>query len=159
MPTKKEAIKDLERNRLSNQQSLVNKIEGVPSSKNIKRYIPAGKTLTDIPRERFPSAINQWLKHCTHFSEMEISFLDPKPTVVSETKVYDFNSKSPNNEWEVRGKRWLSEILSKSLLKESVAFIKVKKEGIYTYSTEETPCPGMEEWAPYISFVSSRGGR
>ena len=75
MTTKKKAIEELSRSNVSNQQSLVKKIEGVKTSKSIKRFIPGGKTLsTQIAKRKLTKAINQWLRHCRHFSEMEFSF-------------------------------------------------------------------------------------
>lgn len=155
--TKKQAIKDLERNKLSNQQALVKKIEGISTSKNIKKYIPGGKTLKDqLSKESFPKAMNNWLKHCRHFTELEFSFLDPKPSDLEETKVYDFNSSANNSEWEIRGKKWLAETLSEFILKPKSVFIKVKKDGIYLYSAQKDLKPSNKAWAPYISFVATK---
>jgi hypothetical protein len=42
------------------------------------------------------------------------------------------------------------------MLKDKVVSIKVKKEGIYTYSASDTFDSSSEEWEPYISFVSPR---
>lgn len=159
MTTKKEAIRELERSNLSNQNALVKKIEGVKSSKNIKRYIPGGKHLSEqISKERLPTAINQWLRHTRHFSEMEFSFLDPKPAALNESKVYDFDSAATNFEWERRGRKWLSEIIAEHMLKDRVVSIKVKKEGVYTYSSEDSFDSKNEDWKPYVNFVSPRRG-
>lgn len=155
--TKKQAIKDLERNKLSNQQALVTKIEGISAAKTIKKYIPGGSTLKDqLSKESFPKAMNNWLKHCRHFTELEFSFLDPKPSGLEETKVYDLNPSAPNSEWEVRGKKWLAETLSQFILKPTSVSIKVKKDGIYLYSLQKEVKQSDKAWAPYISFTTTR---
>lgn len=157
MTTKKQAIKELERTNLSNQNALVKKIEGVRSSKNIKRYIPGGKHLSEqVSKERLPGAINQWLRHTRHFTEMEFSFLDPKPAALNESKVYDFDTSAANFEWERRGRKWLSEILAEYMLQDKVVSVKVKKEGVYIYSTDTSFNSETEEWKPYVNFVSPR---
>lgn len=159
--TKKQAIKDLKRDKVSNQQSLVKKIEGTKTSKKIKKYIPGGKTLKEqLPKERFPTAINNWLKHCRHFSEMEISFLDPKPKTLEENKVYDFDTNTQNFEWEIRGRKWLSELLAETLTKDKVVSVKVKKDGIYSYTGNAKTKVAQEnkDWFPFISFTSQKRG-
>lgn len=155
--TKKQAIKDLQRDKVSNQQALVKRIEGISTTKNIKKYIPGGKTLKDqLSKESFPKAMNNWLKHCRHFTEMEFSFLDPKPESTQETKVYDFNSKAVNFEWETRGKKWLAEVISEFVLKPKVAFVKVTKDGIYVHSVKKEVKQEDKNWFPYISFTAVR---
>ena len=73
---------------------------------------------------------------------------------MQETKVYDFDTSSNNFEWERRGRKWLSEILAEHMLKDKVVSIKVKKEGVYCFSAEDTFDNTNEEWKPYVSFVS-----
>lgn len=155
--TKKQAIKDLERNKISNQQALVKKIEGISTTKNIKKFIPGGKTLKDqLSKDQFPKAMNNWLKHCRHFTELEFSFLDPQPASLKETKVYDFDSNAQNSQWETRGKKWLAETLSEFVLKPKVVSIKAKKDGIYIYTGKKEIKQEDKNWFPYISFVSVR---
>ena len=42
------------------------------------------------------------------------------------------------------------------MLKDKVVSIKVKKEGVYTYSSAESFNSEAEEWKPYVNFVSPR---
>ena len=159
--SKAQAMKDLERSKLSNQQSLVDKINGTPTITKINRIIPAGKTLlNDVSREDLPRACYTWLRHCRHYTEFKISFLkDSVETNLKKTKVMDFDSRSRNLEWESRGKKWLGEVVAENLLKTSVVAVSGDKDGLYTYTTEEEVNPENDNWEPYVEFTPFRGNR
>ena len=159
--SKAQAMKDLERAKLSNQQALVDKINGTPTITKINRIIPAGKTLLDtVSREDLPRACYTWLRHCRHYTEFKISFL--KSSVQSDlkkTKVMDFDSRSRNLEWESRGKKWLGEVVAENLLKSSVVAVSGDKDGLYIHTTEDQVDPASDNWEPYVEFTPFKGTR
>ena len=157
--SKTQAIKDLERNKLSNQQALVDKITGSKSIQKLCRVIPAGKTLLDdINREDLPRACYNWLRHCRHFSEFTISFLKTSEIKTSDkTKVMDFDARSRNLEWETRGKKWLGEVVAENLLKQGVIAVSGNKEGLFIHTTEEKISPELESWEPCLEFTPFKG--
>ena len=90
--SKREAIEDLKNSRVSNQESLVKAIMSDSSFKQVKRYIPAGKTLMDtVSRQDMPTAIYTWLRHCRDFTEVTLSLIDPLDSNLKSTKVMDLN--------------------------------------------------------------------
>lgn len=42
------------------------------------------------------------------------------------------------------------------MLQDKVVSVKVKKEGVYIYSTDTSFNSETEEWKPYVNFVSPR---
>ncbi len=159
--SKTEAIKELERNALSNQQALVTKIEGTPGPVIVKRAIPAGKTLLDtVSREDLPKACYTWLRHCAHFTSFTISFAkDLDETSSKKVKVLDFDSRSNNLEWDLRGKRWLGEKVAENLLKEKVIAVEGDKDGLYIHLSKDSIDPESDNWEPYVEFIPFRPGR
>jgi len=157
--SKTQAMKDLERNKLSNQQALVDKITGTKTIQTIQRIIPAGKTLlADINREDLPRACYNWLRHCRHFSEFTISFLKiSELQTADKTKVLDFDTRSRNIEWETRGKKWLGEIAAENLLKESVIAVSGNKDGLFIHTTTEAISPEEDNWEPCLQFTPFKG--
>lgn len=152
--SKKEAIDDLKHSRVSNQESLVKAIMSDSSFKQVKRYIPAGKTLLDtVSRQEMPSAIYTWLRHCRDFTEVTLSLVDPLDSSFKSTKVVDMNPNAKNTEWESRGKKWLAEKMATFLTKDKVVAIQVKRDGIYSVLSEEDLSQDSEQWCPYIEFT------
>lgn len=156
--SKTEAMKELENNKLSNQQTLVNKITGTAQTKRLKRVIPGGKTLlTDLNRENLPKAVYIWLRHCAYFTEFTVSFAkDLEEITAKENKVLEFNSRSQNIEWDVRGKRWLAEKIAENLLKENVVGVRGTKEGLFVLTTKTSISQEDENWQPYVEFLPFR---
>tara|TARA_R110001606_G_scaffold259_1_gene1031 strand:+ start:3435 stop:3926 length:492 start_codon:yes stop_codon:yes gene_type:complete len=153
--SKKEAIEDLKHSRVSNQQSLVKAIINDSAFKQIKRYIPAGKTLIDtVSKQEMPSAIYTWLRHCRNFTEVTLSLVDPLEGVETKsTKVVDMNPNGNNTEWESRGKKWLAEKMATFITKDGVVAIQVKRDGVYTLTTKETIEQADDRWMPYLEFT------
>ena len=134
MPINKNtAIQQLGNNSsISNQESLVKKLQGPQINKKITMVIPGGKNLTEyISRENLPSAVFTWLRRCRHFKDVEISFMNDYTNKEYETtSVVDFNTTGKLPQWEVEGKKWLADRISEVLLMENVISVKVNKEGI-----------------------------
>ena len=146
--SKTEAMKELERSTISNQQALVNKINGTSENKRLKRVIPSGKTLLDtVSRESLPKAVYVWLRHCSYFTEFTVSFAKNLDELnVKTTIVLEFNSRSQNIEWDTRGKRWLAEKVAENLLKEKVVAVSGTKEGLTIHTTEDSFSPENDSW-------------
>lgn len=159
--SKTQAIKDLERNTLSNQQALVSKIEGSPKINMIKRTIPGGKHLLEtVRREDLSKACYTWLRHCAFFSSFTVSFVkDVSQFKVKKTKVQDFNDKTNNFEWDLRGKKWLGEVIAQNLLRPGVLAVEGEKNGLYVYTSEQEVTPENDYWEPYIEFTPFKPGR
>ena len=156
--SKEEAIKQLNKN-TSNQQALVKKLQGTQTAKPVTYIIPAGATMhEDIAEKNLPGAIFNWLRHCRHFTEATISLCrDTTVFKTRETRVVDFDTKTKNYEWELRGKRWLAERVADVLTGENILAVKIAKEGITVISdAEETFSPKHEEWLPFLRFIPFR---
>lgn len=158
--SKTQAMKDLERSSISNQQALVTKIQGTTTTSTVKRTIPGGKDLlTNITRENLPKACYTWLRHCAHFTSFTISFAkDLEELTTKKQKVLDFNPKQNNFEWDLRGKKWLGERVAENLLKENVIAVEGNKDGLWIHSTKETLSPDAENWEPYVEFSRFKPG-
>lgn len=152
--SKTQAMKDLERSAVSNQQSLVNKIEGIKQTKILKRIIPGGKNLLqNVNRESLPKACYTWLRHCAHFTNFVISFAkDIESIETKKVKSVDFDPRSQNLEWDLRGKKWLGEQVAQLLLQEKAIAVEGNKEGIWIYYSKEDLSPESENWEPYVEF-------
>ena len=152
--SKKEAIEDLRRSNVSSQESLVKAIIDDSPFRQIKRYIPGGKTLIDtVSKQDMPDAIYTWLRHCRNFTEVTLSLVDPlEPANLTSTKVLDMNPNSKNTEWESRGKEWLAEKIANHLTKDKVVAIEVKRDGIYALSSTQEITQEDENWKPYVQF-------
>ena len=158
--SKTQALKELESQSLTNQQSLVNKIQGVKQNKLIKRIIPGGKSLLEnVSRESLPKACYTWLRHCAHFTSFTISFAkDPTEVKAKKIKSVDFDPRSQNFEWDLRGKKWLGEQVAGLLLQDKVIAVEGTKEGLWIYSAEEDLSPESENWLPYVEFNRFKPG-
>ena len=152
--SKTQAIKELERSAVSNQQSLVKKIEGVKQTKIVRRAIPGGKELLkNVNRETLPKACYTWLRHCAHFTNFTVSFAKDIDLVdTKKTKSLDFDSRSQNLEWEIRGKKWLGEQVAALLLLEKAIAVEGDKEGLWVYYAKEEFLPESDNWEPYVEF-------
>jgi len=155
--TKREALNQLSGpNSISNQQSLVKKIEGIGKNKVIKRVIPGGKTLTDtLDQQRLPSAVYNWLRGVRHWTFARISLsnnLEARKT--TRSRVVDFDTNQKNYEWEVRGKRWLAERIAEVLGTDNIVAIEIDKDGIHTLiDAGKDFSPTSEDWEPYIELT------
>lgn len=153
--SKKEAIEDLKHSRVSNQESLVKAIMSDSAFKQVKRYIPAGKTLIDtVSKQEMPAAIYTWLRHCRNFTEVTLSLVEPlEEHNCKSVKVLDMNPNAKNTEWETRGKKWLAEKMANFLTKEGVVAIQVKRDGVYSLTSKEDIDQSSDNWMPYIEFT------
>ena len=158
MPINKNtAIQQLGNNSsISNQESLVKKLQGPQINKKITMVIPGGKNLTEyISRENLPTAVFTWLRRCRHFKDVEISFINDYTKKEYEvTSVVDFNTNSKLPQWEVEGKKWLADRISEVLLMENVISVKVNKEGINVLLDKtQTFDSSSEDWQPKVIFT------
>jgi hypothetical protein len=152
--SKTQAMKELERSAVSNQQSLVKKIEGIKQTKILRRAIPGGKQLLDnVNRETLPKACYTWLRHCAHFTHFTVSFAkDIESTDTRKVKSLDFDPRSTNLEWDLRGKKWLGEQVASLLLQEKAIAVEGNKEGLWVHYAKEDLLPESDDWEPYVEF-------
>lgn len=153
---KAEAIEQLgTRGAVSHQQALVKKIEGVQPTKPIKRIIPGGKELGQVPVEDMPMAVYTWLRACSHFTEGTISLCrSPEEVTTKKRRVVDFDTNTRNAEWEVRGKRWLAERIVELLKIKNIVAIEIKRDGLYSLTKSSGKFdPTSEDWEPYVELV------
>ena len=146
-------------NSISNQQALVKKIQGTKLAAPVKRFIPGGKNLTsELSEGNLPTAVFNWLRHCRHWTTCTISLCeDPSKRKTKTTRVVDFDLRTKNAEWEIRGKRWLAERIADVLMTDHLVAVTVDKEGISTViDTEKTFTPESEDWTPYVELVPFR---
>ena len=158
--TKANAIDQLKGpNSISHQEALVKKIQGTQISTPVKFTIPAGHSLTkDLSEAQLSSAVYNWLRRCRHFTEGTISLCeDINARKTKTTKKVDFDTKNRNLEWEVRGKKWLSERVADILNTENVLAVKIAKDGLYSVvDTEETFTPESQDWQPWVELTPFR---
>ena len=158
--TKAKAIDQLSGpNSISHQEALVKKIQGTKVNKPVKFAIPGGKTLTnDISQTELSSAIYNWLRRCRHFTEGVVSLCSADTSLeTKEVKAIDFDTKNKNSEWEVRGKRWLSERIADVISEDDVIAIKIQKDGLYKVTdTTGDFTPESEDWEPYVELIPFR---
>ena len=157
---KKTAIQQLGTNsNVSNQYSLVKKLSGPKINKTVKMVIPAGKNLTElISREKLPQAIFTWLRRVRHFKDVTISFIDDiSNRDYHQTTVVDFNTNNKLPEWEVQGKRWLSERVSEVLAMDNIVGVKVDKVGIHAIlDSEQSFNSESDNWLPHLLFTPNK---
>ena len=154
--SKAEAIRQLEsRGSVSNQQALVKKIEGVKIKPPIKRIIPGGKQLSSLSTEDLTVAVYTWLRGCNIFTEALLSLSENTANhKVKKSKVIDFDTNTKNAEWELRGKRWLSERMVDVLKTKNILSIEVKRDGIYSIvKTDGSFGPKSDDWQPSIELT------
>lgn len=142
-------------NSISNQEALVKKIQGTKVKAPIKRIIPGGKQLTELTEAQLPTACYNWLRHCRHFTECVISLCkDYSQRKTKTSRVIDFDTKTRNTEWEIRGKKWLSERIAEVLTQDNIVAVVVERSGISTVvDTEASFSPKSEDWEPYIELT------
>ena len=157
---KADAIEQLKGpNSISNQQALVKKIQGTKTITPVRYSIPGGKTMTqDIPESQLSTAVYNWLRHCRHFTEARISLIDNVNSVNStRKKLVDFDINNKNTEWELRGKKWLSERVSDVLKEDHIILVEITKEGIFAYfDDDKTFSPESDNWQPYVEMLPFR---
>ena len=136
------------------QQALVKKIEGVQPVTPIKRVIPGGSTLHELPIDTLPSAVYTWLRACTHFTEgTPIPASCPEELKTKTRRIIDFDTKTRNAEWEVRGKRWLAERIVELLKIKNIVAIEIKRDGLTVVMASGSFGPKSKAWEPYIELV------
>lgn len=154
---KRSAIQQLgNNNNLSNQYSLVKKLSGPKINKTVKMIIPAGKNLTElISREKLPQAIFTWLRRVRHFKNVTISFIDDvSKRDHHQTVVVDFNTNNKLPEWELQGKKWLSERIAEVLVMENILAVKIDKQGIHAFLDKEQGFSSENDsWEPHLIFT------
>lgn len=154
--SKSEAIKQISSSSVSNQHSLVKKLVGPQINKQIKHVIPGGANLTDlVSKETLPEAVFTWLRRCRHFKDVVISMCsDYSQRSHKISLVVDFNTANKLPEWELQGKKWLSERISEVLFMDNVLAVKVEKQGISVIlDNDATFSPQSEDWEPHLSFT------
>lgn len=162
-PTKKEAIEQLEGpNTVTHQQALVQKIRGARKTGPKKYVIPGGKEMhVTLPTERMEVALNNWLRHHRHFTEVMFSYAsNPEEWKTKEAKALDFNTDHKLPQWELEGKKWLAEQMASVLNNtNNLIAVKVTRDGIRTYvdSTKDFS-PDSEKWEPYIEITPLKMG-
>jgi len=154
--SKAQAIRQLEsRGSVSNQQALVKKIEGVNVTPPIKRVIPGGKQLSSLSTEELTVAVYTWLRGCNIFTEARLSLSGNNANhKVKKNKVIDFDTNTKNAEWELRGKRWLSERIVDVLKTKNILSVEIKRDGIYSVvKTDGSFGPSSDDWHPYVELT------
>lgn len=154
---KTDAIKQLGTNSsVAHQESLVKKLQGPKINKQLKMVIPGGKNLTDmVSAEQLPSAIFTWLRRCRHFKDVEISLISSyADKQVQLATVVDFNSTTKLPQWEVQGKKWLSEQVANVISMDNVLSVKVDKVGIHVVLDKEQAFSNESpDWEPHLIFT------
>lgn len=154
---KNTAIKQLGNNsNISNQQSLVKKLQGPKINKQVKMIIPGGQSLLEyISKDSLPDAIFTWLRRVRHFKDVVISFMDDYSTHPhTKTTVVDFNSTNKLPEWEIQGKKWLAERISEVLVMDHVIAVNVDKQGIHVYLDDtQNFSSESDTWRPQLIFT------
>ena len=159
--TKADALNQIRgQSSLSNQQSLVQKIQGGTPTKPIKMVIPGGKTLaSEISKSELPDAIFTWLRRVRHFKEVTISFCsDSSLRKTKSMNAVDLDSSHTISQWERMGKKWLAERLAEVLSQENILAVKVDKNAIYAIINieENSFTPESEDWEPYLEFIPQK---
>jgi hypothetical protein len=158
MPINKNvAIQQLGNNSsVSNQESLVKKLQGPAFNKKIVMIIPGGKNLTEyVSKENLPTAVFTWLRRCRHFKDVEISLINDYSGKEYETSlVVDFNQNLKLPQWEIEGKKWLADRISEILLMDNIFSVKVAKAGI-TAILDKTQAfdSSSSDWEPKLIFT------
>jgi flagellar motor protein MotB len=145
----------------SNQQSLVKKLAGPKVNKQLVHVIPGGANLTElVSKENLPQAIFTWLRRCRHFKDVMITFADNLNDLkTTSSLVVDFNTNTRLPEWEVQGKKWLSDRISEVLSMQHVVAVKVVREGIQVFLDEDQSFSSeSSNWMPKIIFTPNKIG-
>jgi|TARA_Y100000034_G_C6828841_1_gene373988 hypothetical protein len=157
---KQSAIKQLGNNpSVAHQQALVQKLTGPKINKQIKMIIPGGASLTeDVSKDQLSSAIFTWLRRCRHFKDVIISFpSDLNQLSTDMTLVVDFNQNNKSPEWEVQGKKWLSERVSDVLAMNNVIGVKVDRAGIHAIlDADQSFSAESPNWEPHLIFTPNK---
>lgn len=163
--TKAEAIRQLDSAgpNVAHQQALVKKLSGTSLQKQIRHVIPGGSFLADqISKEDLPSAIFTWLRRVAFFKDVTLSMCaDLSKVQTRQAQVVDFDNKQKQPEWEIQGKRWLSERMADVLKEESIVAITVNKQGITAHqlvNSDSSFGPSHELWEPHLVFTPFKPG-
>ncbi len=159
---KQHAIKQLGNNpSVAHQQSLVQKLSGPKINKQIKMIIPGGANLTDsISKDQLSQAVFTWLRRCRHFKDVIISFASDISSLETQTSVVvDFNQNNKLPEWEVQGKKWLSERVTEVLVMDNIVGVKIDKLGIHAIlDLTQTFNSSSSNWEPHLIFTPNKPG-
>ena len=157
---KKTAINQLGKNpSVANQQSLVQKLSGPKINKPVKMLVPGGANLTEyVSKDQLSTAVFTWLRRVRHFKDVLISFAeDPSSVNFHLSTVVDFNQNNKLPQWEVEGKKWLSERVSEVLAMDNVVAVKIDKVGIHAYLDQDQKfSPESENWLPNLVFTPNK---
>tara|TARA_B100000902_G_C27266625_1_gene893877 strand:- start:868 stop:1359 length:492 start_codon:yes stop_codon:yes gene_type:complete len=159
---KQSAIKQLGNNpSVAHQQSLVQKLSGPKINKQVKMIIPGGANLTDnISKDQLSLAVFTWLRRCRHFKDVLISFAADLNSINTDTAiVVDFNQNTRSPEWEIQGKKWLSERVSDVLAMDNIVGVKVDKVGIHAIlDSDQSFNANSPNWEPHLVFTPNKPG-
>lgn len=124
---------------VSNQESLVKRLQEQHTAPPRKRLIPGGKRLLEtLDQEGLEKAIYNWLRGCRAFSEVTISFAkEPDSYQCKTEKVRTFDSRPGDREiWETHpeGKLHLARQLADILNTHQAVKVTARKDGIWLYT-------------------------
>jgi hypothetical protein len=161
--TKTEAIKQLESagSSVAHQQALVKKLAGTQLQKQIKHIIPGGKHLTEqVSKEALADTIFTWLRRVRFFKDVTLSMCkDNTKLTLNSAQVVDFDSKSPQLEWDVKGKKWLAERMADVLKEDKIVAVTATKTGLTAYQlVGEDFTPAHDLWEPNLTFTPFKPG-
>jgi hypothetical protein len=154
---KADAIKQLGNNSsVSNQESLVKKLQGPKINKQLVMTIPGGKNLTElVSKEKLPTAIFTWLRRVRHFKDVEISLVKSYTNKdYQSSTVVDFNTTTKLPEWEIQGKSWLANQIAEVISMDNIMSVKVDKAGIHVILDKtQSFSADSEDWEPHLIFT------
>jgi hypothetical protein len=161
--SKTEAIRQLEGSgsNVANQQALVKKLSGTQLQKQIRHTIPGGAHLTEyVAKDELATAIFTWLRRVNHFKDVTLSMCsDYTKLNTRQAQIVDFDTKQKQPEWEIQGKRWLSERMADVLKEQSIVALIVNKNGITAVQdVDNTFNPQHELWEPNLLFTPFKPG-
>jgi hypothetical protein len=148
--------------RITNQEALVKRLVN-KTVKPKKIIVPGGKTLMkDIDLQTLEAAMYNWFRGCSHFTDVRVSLAtDLEGMNISETKVYDFDTTSPQPEWVTHkeGKMFLARTMAEAMFSNKCVGVRADKNGVFvlTDSSGEFPFdPEQDSWGPNVVFTPQR---
>jgi hypothetical protein len=130
--------RDLLRQGVESQTSLVSRLAEQAVIKPIKHTIPGGKSiLQQVDHKTMPKAIYNWLRLCKAFTEVTISFAkDPDIFPLKKEKVRDLvKGKANQMPWESHpeGREYLARILADVVNTTRLVKVVADSEGVWAY--------------------------